>query len=150
VTWNSRPVSAGRVVFPEAFSDGVELASDGFTAQAAGPGGVPAAEQRDGLLKLGDLIGADVGRAAGQQRERGGPLAHRAEQCSPGDNGEAGQGLAPAGDVVCGETFHDPDRMGRRQREVQRDGGDQREAFPLAGHVGDIGQQFAQFLGGEP
>lgn len=55
-------------MFPEAFRNGAELTDDGLTAQAAGAGGVPAAEHGHGLLKLGDLVGADIGRTAGQQR----------------------------------------------------------------------------------
>ena len=57
------------MVFGEAFRDGVELADDSFAAQAAGTGGIPAAEQGDGLLKLARLIGAYFVRAARQQRE---------------------------------------------------------------------------------
>jgi hypothetical protein len=99
------------VVVVEALGDGVELAGDGLAAQAAGAGGVPAAEHGDGLLQFGDLVRAGGGRAAGQQGEGGCPLADRVQQCRPGDDREPGQGLAPAGDVVRREAFHDPYRV---------------------------------------
>jgi hypothetical protein len=67
----------------EALGDGVELADDGLAAQAAGAGGVPAAEQGDRLLKLGDLVGADVRRASGQQGERGRPTGARGAGAPP-------------------------------------------------------------------
>jgi hypothetical protein len=132
----------------EAFRDGAELPGNGLAAQAR-TGRVPAAEQGDRLLQLADLVGSGAGRAAGEQRERGGPLAHRLQQGRPGDDRQAGEGVAPAGDVVRGEAFHDAHRTSRREREIQRNGGDQREPVSLAGHVRDIGQQPGQLTGGD-
>ena len=149
MTWNRRWVIAGGWWSLRLSATALSWPT---TALRRRPPAPEASQRRNRVTACSSSATSSAPALGGLPGSRASEAAHCRTGCSraaPVMTARLGQGLAPAGDVVGREAFHDPHRVSSRQREVQRDGRDQGEAVASAGHVRDVGQQLVQLLRGD-